>query len=147
MHLKSIDRHLLTKDIQCLNQRFHLIGLELLLTFQRRTRTMKQIKCTALLFMLALLSPLGALARNKNQHSVEIPDSVQVGGTQLDRKCHSHAEQHFYAYSLYCPHWVLWHGTRISTQLRFRTPYKSVARNSNPATTRSSGKELVRRYR
>jgi hypothetical protein len=44
---------------------------------------MKQIKYAALLSMLTLLSSVSALARDKNQHSVEIPDSVQVGGTQL----------------------------------------------------------------
>ena len=44
---------------------------------------MKQIKYAALLSMLALLSSVSALARDKNQHSVEIPDSVQVGDTQL----------------------------------------------------------------
>jgi hypothetical protein len=45
---------------------------------------MKQIKYAALLSMLTLLSSMSALARDKNQHSVEIPDSVQVGGTQLN---------------------------------------------------------------
>jgi hypothetical protein len=44
---------------------------------------MKTIKYTALLSMIALLSTLSALARDKNHHSVEISDSVQVGGTQL----------------------------------------------------------------
>jgi len=44
---------------------------------------MKQIKYTALLSMIALLSTVSAMARDKNQHSVEISDSVQVGGTQL----------------------------------------------------------------
>jgi len=44
---------------------------------------MKQMKYTALLSMIALLSTLSALARDKNQHSVEISDSVQVGGAQL----------------------------------------------------------------
>ena len=44
---------------------------------------MKQIKYAALLSMLTLLSSMSALARDKNQHSVEIPYSVQVGGTQL----------------------------------------------------------------
>jgi hypothetical protein len=44
---------------------------------------MKQIKSTALLSMIALLSTVSALARDKNQHSVEISDSVQVGGTEL----------------------------------------------------------------
>lgn len=44
---------------------------------------MKQIKYTALLSMVALLSTVSALARDKNQHSIEISDSVQVGGTEL----------------------------------------------------------------
>jgi hypothetical protein len=44
---------------------------------------MKQIKYTALLSMLTLLSSMSALARDKNLHSVKIPYSVQVGGTQL----------------------------------------------------------------
>ena len=44
---------------------------------------MKQIKYAALLSMIALLSTVSALARDKNQHSVHISDSVQVGGTQL----------------------------------------------------------------
>jgi len=43
----------------------------------------KQIKYAALLSMIALLSTVSALARDKNQHSVQISDSVQVGGTQL----------------------------------------------------------------
>jgi hypothetical protein len=50
---------------------------------QRRTRSVKQIKYAALLSMIALLSTVNALARDKNQHSVQISDSVQVGGTQL----------------------------------------------------------------
>jgi hypothetical protein len=44
---------------------------------------MKQIQYAALLSMLALLSSVSALARDKNQHSVQIPDYVQVGGAQL----------------------------------------------------------------
>ena len=44
---------------------------------------MKQIKYASLLSMIALLSTVSALARDKNQHSVQISDSVQVGGTQL----------------------------------------------------------------
>src|ERR1700737_690807 len=44
---------------------------------------MKQITYTALLSVVVLLSTMGAFARDKNQHSVEISDSVQVGGTQL----------------------------------------------------------------
>ena len=44
---------------------------------------MKQIKYAALLSVLALLSSVFALARDKNQHSVEIPSAVQVGGEHL----------------------------------------------------------------
>jgi hypothetical protein len=44
---------------------------------------MKQIKYTTLLFILAFMSSTGAFAKANNRHSVEIPDSVQVGGTQL----------------------------------------------------------------
>jgi hypothetical protein len=44
---------------------------------------MKYLKCLALLSTLALLSPICALARDRNQHSVDIPDTVQVGSAQL----------------------------------------------------------------
>ena len=37
----------------------------------------------ALLSIFALLSPLSAFARDKNQHSVDIPFTLQVGETQL----------------------------------------------------------------
>ena len=45
---------------------------------------MKQVKYVTLLSTLALLFSVSAFAREKNQHSVKIPDSVQVGGTQLE---------------------------------------------------------------
>src|ERR1700752_1964046 len=44
---------------------------------------MKRIRYTAILSVITLLSTVSALARDKNQHSVQISDSVQVGGTQL----------------------------------------------------------------
>ena len=44
---------------------------------------MKHVRYFALLSMLAVLSPLGAFARDKNQRSVDIPDAVQVGSTEL----------------------------------------------------------------
>ena len=47
---------------------------------------MRQVKNAALLSMLALLSSVSALARDKNQHPVEIPDSVQVGGKEPARR-------------------------------------------------------------
>jgi hypothetical protein len=44
---------------------------------------MKQVKHITLLFILAFMSSTGTFAKVNNRHSVEIPDSVQVGGTQL----------------------------------------------------------------
>jgi hypothetical protein len=44
---------------------------------------MKSVKYLAILAALALLTPLGALARDKNAHSVSITDAVQVGSAQL----------------------------------------------------------------
>lgn len=44
---------------------------------------MKCAKCMALISTLTLLFPLSMWARDKNQHSVDIPDSVQVGTTRL----------------------------------------------------------------
>jgi hypothetical protein len=44
---------------------------------------MKQVKYVAFLSMVTLLSSMFALAGDKNQRSVQIPNSVQVGGTQL----------------------------------------------------------------
>ena len=44
---------------------------------------MKQMKFLALLSTLAMLCSLSAFARDNNQHSVDLADTVQVGGTQL----------------------------------------------------------------
>lgn len=44
---------------------------------------MKCAKCMALISTLTLLFPLSMWARDKNQHSVDIPDSVQIGTTHL----------------------------------------------------------------
>jgi hypothetical protein len=44
---------------------------------------MKTAKYLALLSTLALLTPLCAFARDKNLRSVDIPDAVQIGTTQL----------------------------------------------------------------
>jgi hypothetical protein len=43
----------------------------------------KYLKNTALLSVLAVLCSLSAFARDKNQHSVNLSDAVQVGNTQL----------------------------------------------------------------
>ena len=44
---------------------------------------MKYVKYLAVLSTLTLLFPLSALARDKNEHSVNIPDAVQIGHAQL----------------------------------------------------------------
>jgi len=44
---------------------------------------MKHVKYLAFLSTLALLLPVGAFARDKNERNVDIPDSVQVGATHL----------------------------------------------------------------
>jgi len=44
---------------------------------------MKQIKYTTLVFILAFMSSTGTFAKDKNRHTVEISDSVQVGSTQM----------------------------------------------------------------
>jgi hypothetical protein len=72
---------------------------------------MKQVKYTALLAMLALLSTVSALARDKNQHSVELSDSVQVGGTQLDAGSYQ----------------VEWQGTGPQVQVNFVRDGKTIA--------------------
>jgi hypothetical protein len=45
---------------------------------------MKLPNYVAFLSILAVLAPVSAFAREKNQHSVDIPDAVQVGGNQLE---------------------------------------------------------------
>ena len=72
---------------------------------------MKHLKYLALLSTLALLSPLGALARDKNQHSVDISDSVQIGTTQLEPGNYK----------------VEWQGTGPSVQVNFLQHGKTVA--------------------
>ncbi len=86
---------------------------------------MKRIKCTALLSMLALLSPLSALARDKNQHSVEIPDSVQVGSAQLKPGNYK----------------VEWQGTGPEVQVNFVLDGKTVA--TVPGTLKTSDAHVV----
>ena len=44
---------------------------------------MKHVRYFALLSVLAVLSPLGAFARDKNHRSVDIPNAMLVEGVQL----------------------------------------------------------------
>ena len=86
---------------------------------------MKRIKYTALLSMLALLSTVSALARDKNQHSVEISDSVQVGGTQLTPGSYI----------------VEWQGTGPEIQVNFVRDGKTVA--MAPGTLKTNDAHVV----
>src|ERR1700690_2885297 len=87
---------------------------------------MKRIRYAALLSMLALLSSVSALARdNKNQHSVQIPDSVQVGGKQLEPGNYK----------------VEWQGTGPEIQVNFVRNGKTVA--TVPGTLRTNDSKVT----
>jgi hypothetical protein len=86
---------------------------------------MKQIKYTALLSMLALLFSVCAFARDKNQHSVEITDSVQVGGTQLKPGSYK----------------VEWQGTGPQIQVNFVRNGKTVA--TVPGTLKTNDAQVT----
>jgi hypothetical protein len=80
---------------------------------------MKAVKYVGILSVLALLFSLNALARDKNQHSVSIPDSVQVGTTQLQAGTYR----------------VKWEGTAPQVQVTFIREGKTVA--TVPATLKN----------
>lgn len=80
---------------------------------------MKQIKYAALLSILTLLSSVSALARDKNQRSVQIPDYVQVGGAQLTPGSYK----------------VEWQGTGPEIQVSFVRDGKTVATVSGTLKT------------
>jgi hypothetical protein len=71
----------------------------------------KQIKYTALLSMLALLLAVSAFAGDKNRHSVDISETVQVGNTQLNPGSYR----------------VEWQGTGPEVQVNFVRYGKTVA--------------------
>lgn len=81
---------------------------------------MKYLKYMALLFTLALLSSVNALARDKNQHSVDIPDAVQVGNAHLQPGKYR----------------VEWQGTGPNVQVSFLRHGDTVA--TVPATLRTN---------
>jgi hypothetical protein len=86
---------------------------------------MKQMKYAAFLSTLALLFPLGAMARDKNQHSVEIPDTVQVGSARLEPGNYK----------------VEWQGTGSDVQVNFVRNGKTVA--TVPATLKTNDGQVV----
>jgi hypothetical protein len=86
---------------------------------------MKYLKSTALLSTLALLFSLSAFARDKNHHSVNIADAVQVGSTQLQPGDYK----------------VAWQGTGPSVQVTFLLHGKTVA--TVPGTLKTNAGPLL----
>src|ERR1035437_8877149 len=86
---------------------------------------MKSIKYAALLSMLAVLCSVSALARDKNQHSVEIPNAVQVGGKQLEPGSYK----------------VDWQGTGPEIQVNFVRDGKTIA--TVPGTLKTNDAQVV----
>lgn len=80
---------------------------------------MNRLRYVTLLSIVTLLSPVCALARDKNQHSVDIPDSVQVGSTQLSAGNYK----------------VEWQGTGPAVQVSFIQHGKTVATASGTLKT------------
>lgn len=79
----------------------------------------------AILSTLALLSPLGALARD-NSHSVDIFDVVQIGGAQLKPGNYK----------------VEWQGAGPAIQVSFQLNGKTVV--TVPATLKTNDAEVTR---
>lgn len=86
---------------------------------------MKQIQYAALVSMLALLSTVSAFARDKNQHSVELSDSVQVGNAQLKPGNYK----------------VEWQGTGSEIQITFIRDGQTVA--TVPGTVKTNDAKVV----
>ena len=85
---------------------------------------MKCMQYLAVLSTLALLSPLSALAR-ENEHSVEIANAVQIGGTQLSPGTYK----------------VEWQGTGSAIQVSFLQNGKTVA--TVPGTLKTNDEEVT----
>ena len=86
---------------------------------------MKALRYLTFLSILAMLSPLGVFARDNNQHSVDIPSTVQVGGTQLEPGHYK----------------VEWQGAGPDTQVTFLRNGKTVA--TVPATLKTNDNQVT----
>src|SRR5216683_892221 len=84
----------------------------------------KYLQYLAVLSTLALLFPVGALARN-NAHSIQIVDVVQIGTTQLKPGDYK----------------VEWQGTGPAVQVSFRQNGKTVA--TLPATLKANDDQVT----
>ena len=85
----------------------------------------KYLQYLAILSTLALLSPLGAFARD-NSHSVDIFDAVQIGGTQLKPGNYK----------------VEWQGEGPAVQVSFQHNGKTVL--TVPATLKTNDADVTR---
>ncbi len=86
---------------------------------------MKLPHYVAFLSILAVLAPLSAFAREKNQHSVDIPDAVQVGGKQLEAGSYK----------------VEWQGAGPEVQVTFLRNGKAVA--TVPGTLKTNDSQVT----
>jgi hypothetical protein len=86
---------------------------------------MKILRYLTFLSILTMLSPLGLYARDNNQHSVDIPSTVQVGGTQLEPGHYK----------------VEWQGAGPDTQVTFLRYGKTVA--TVPATLKTNDNQVT----
>ena len=86
---------------------------------------MKQSKYIVMSSMLALLLSVSAFAADKNQHSVTIPDAVQVGNTQLKPGSYK----------------IEWQGAGPTVQVHFLKDGQTVA--TAPATLQTNDKQVT----
>ena len=86
---------------------------------------MKLRNYVAFLSILAVLAPLSAFARDKNQHSVDIPQTVQVGGKQLEAGTYK----------------VRWEGAGPDVQVTFLSHGKAVA--TLPGTLKTNDSQVT----
>ena len=86
---------------------------------------MKHLNLLALLSTLTLLFPLFALARDKNQHSVNIGDTVRVGSKYLRAGSYK----------------IEWEGTGPAVQVTFQRYGKIVA--TTTATLQKNDKQVT----
>jgi len=93
--------------------------------YHREIYEMKHLRYLTLLTILAVLSPLSVLARDKNQHSVDISATVQVGGTELKPGNYK----------------VEWQGTGPDIQVTFLQNGKTVV--TVPATLKTSDGQVT----
>jgi hypothetical protein len=86
---------------------------------------MKLRNYVAFFSILAVLAPLSAFAREKNQHSIEILNAVQVGGKQLEPGSYK----------------VEWQGAGPDVQVTFLHNGKAVA--TVPGTLKTNDSQIT----